>query len=148
MPAPEWKWKEQEAAPAYSTEHGSYKFLSRESAEQLLNVDAETDDSTSPQEDALAATDTSHGPKEDDSDRTETDSDDASTTSHSQYVPTSALWQRTLMDHDDPESTAFPITLEQALQGEHAEDANPAVDDELDNMADNNNKILNLYPKK
>ena len=37
----------------------------------------------------------------------------------------------------DEESHAFPLTYEQALKGEHAEDADPAVDDELDNIDSN-----------
>ena len=37
----------------------------------------------------------------------------------------------------DDESHAFPLTHEQALKGDHAEDVNPAVDDELDSMDTN-----------
>lgn len=112
VPAPEWKWPTQESAPAYSTEHGGYKFLSQDAAQQLLNRDTtQSESSPTPQEDVVQ--------------------------SDPQYVPTSPLWQQTILDHDEPESIALPITLEQALNGEHAEDANPAVDDELDNMSDN-----------
>ena len=155
MPAPEWKWPTQEAAPAYSLEHGTYRILSDSAAKELLATDnvspdpptvppsGTTEDATvviptvTPPlstEDAITSTHTLET-----SDTAEDDTaDDDATDAPTLYVPSSAQWQRTLLDHDSVDRFAFPITHEQALKGIHAADANPAVDDELTNMNDNN----------
>ena len=47
------------------------------------------------------------------------------------------VWRRrqtTLQNDDDKDIEAYPITYEEALKGEHADDADSAVDEELDNM--------------
>jgi hypothetical protein len=54
------------------------------------------------------------------------------------YVPFSEMWRRRLLDRDPPTSVAYPITYEQAKKGEHAEDADAAVNDEFVNIETNN----------
>ena len=46
MPAPEWKWPTQEAAPAYSLEHGTYRIMSDAAAKAVLAADSVPSDPT------------------------------------------------------------------------------------------------------
>ena len=164
-PPSEWKWQGQVAAPSYSTEHGTYKVLSEADRESLLAAEKQDvqNDSGLTHEDAtplptVESTVVAADPVQvadppiaanrasDDDDGNDDDDDTPSlcgseldedeVIDQNNYVPTSEEYQRSLYDKDD--RTAFVVTHEQALKGEHAADANPAVDDELDNMASNN----------
>ena len=169
-PPDAWSWQKQVAAPSYSTEHGTYKVLSEDDKERLLAAEKQSaqtesgiaqEDATSPPtvvptaavaspiadvEPSVAANHASGEDDIDDDDDTpslcgsDIDEDD-----DTDYVPTSQAWQRSLYDKD--ELTAFVVTHEQALKGEHSADADPAVSDELDNMADNNVWVATDYHK-
>jgi hypothetical protein len=54
VPPSEWNWQKQVAAPAYSTEHGTYKLLSEGEKDRLLAAEKQDEqiDSGTAQEDA------------------------------------------------------------------------------------------------
>ncbi len=72
-----------------------------------------------------------------DADQSDDEEPEATVRTLGLYVPESDAWFDAIEGDSDlahGDVCTFPITHEQALKGEHAEDADPAVKDELENM--------------
>ena len=137
VPPSEWKWKTQIAAPAYSNAHHDNSASNKNPDDATTHPNKVSSSGHVNESDLMLKK-----PEEVDDtpnliDYDSDDEDEQSIDDQPQPKLPAEEWKRhqaALHKKIDIDIQAYPITYEEALKGDHADDADTAVDEELDNM--------------